>query len=219
MAEPITILLIDDHRVVRQGVRAFLATQPDLLVVAEAAAGAEGVRLAAQHVPDVVLMDLVMPGMDGVEATRQIKQASPRSQVIVLTSYHDDEHIFPVLRAGALSYVLKDVSVDVLADAIRKAAQDEAVLHPRVAARVIKELQGGLHTQPNPFTTLSDRELEVLRLIADGLSNSDIAVRLVLSEKTVKGHVSNILSKLQLVDRTQAAILAWRKGIVRQPEG
>ncbi len=219
MAEAITVLLVDDHRVVRQGVRAFLTTQPDLLVVGEAEGGAEGVQLAAQHVPDVALMDLVMPGMDGVEATRQLKQVSPRTQVIVLTSYHDDEHIFPALRAGALSYMLKDVSVDVLADAIRKAARGEAVLHPRVATRVIKELQGELHDQPNPFTELTDRELEVLRLIAGGLNNNDIAVRLVLSEKTVKGHVSNILSKLQLADRTQAAVFAWREGIVRKAEG
>ncbi|MDQ5854517.1 MAG: response regulator transcription factor, partial [Chloroflexota bacterium] len=123
------------------------------------------------------------------------------------------------LRAGALSYLLKDVSVDVLADAIRKAAQGEAVLHPRVAARVIKDLQGGLHDGPNPFTQLSDRELDVLRLIAGGLSNSDIAARLILSEKTVKGHVSNILSKLQLADRTQAAVFAWREGIVRRDQG
>jgi NarL family two-component system response regulator LiaR len=219
LAEAITVLLVDDHRVVRQGVRAFLTTQPDLLVVGEAEGGAEGVQLAAQHVPDVALMDLVMPGMDGVEATRQLKQVSPRTQVIVLTSYHDDEHIFPALRAGALSYMLKDVGVDVLADAVRKAARGEAVLHPRVATRVIKELQGELHDQPNPFTELTDRELEVLRLIAGGLNNNDIAVRLVLSEKTVKGHVSNILSKLQLADRTQAAVFAWREGIVRKTEG
>jgi NarL family two-component system response regulator LiaR len=144
------------------------------------------VQLAAQHVPDVTLMDLVMPGMDGVEATRQLKQVSPRTQVIVLTSYHDDEHIFPVLRAGALSYILKDVGVEVLADAIRKAAQGEAVLHPRVAARVIKDLQGGLHDQPNPFVELSDRELEVLRLIASGMSNTDIAAQLVRSERPSK---------------------------------
>ncbi len=216
MQEPITIVLVDDHRVVRQGVRAFLATQGDLLVVAEAESGAEGVQRAVEQVPDVVLMDLVMPGMDGVEATRHVKQASPRTQVIVLTSYHDDEHIFPVLRAGALSYLLKDVSVDVLADAIRKAARGEAVLHPRVAARVIKDLQGGRHDQLNPFTELTERELEVLRLIASGMSNTEIAAQLILSEKTVKGHVSNILGKLQLADRTQAAVFAWREGIVRR---
>ncbi len=219
MPEPITILLVDDHRVVRQGVRAFLATQGDLLVVAEAESGAEAVQLAAQHVPDVALMDLVMPGMDGVEATHQVKQVSPRTQVIVLTSYHDDEHIFPVLRAGALSYILKDVGVDALADAVRKAARGEAVLHPRVAARVIKDLQGGRHDQPNPFMQLSDRELEVLRLIASGLSNNAIAAQLILSEKTVKGHVSNILGKLQLADRTQAAVFAWREGVVRTTDG
>ncbi len=216
MQEPITIVLVDDHRVVRQGVRAFLATQGDLLVVAEAESGAEGVQRAAEQVPDVVLMDLVMPGMDGVEATRHVKQASPRTQVIVLTSYHDDEHIFPVLRAGALSYLLKDVSVDVLADAIRKAARGEAVLHPRVAARVIKDLQGGRHDQLNPFTELTERELEVLQLIASGMSNTEIAAQLILSEKMVKGHVSNILGKLQLADQTQAAVFAWREGIVRR---
>jgi two-component system, NarL family, response regulator LiaR len=216
MPEPITILLIDDHRVVRQGVRAFLATQPDLLVVGEAESGAEGVRLAAQLAPDIALMDLVMPGMGGVEATRQLKRASPRTQIIVLTSYHDDEHIFPVLRAGALSYLLKDIGVDALAEAVRGAARGEAALHPRVAARVIRELQGAPRDALNPFTELSERELEVLRLIADGHSNADIAARLVLSEKTVKGHVSNILSKLQLADRTQAAVYAWRGGIARR---
>ena len=212
----ITILLIDDHRVVRQGVRAFLSTQPDLLVVGEAENGAEGVALAAQHVPDVALMDLVMPGMDGVEATRQLKRISPRTQVIVLTSYHDDAHIFPVLKAGALSYVLKDIGVDALAEAIRGAARGEATLHPRVAARVIKELQGAAHNILNPFAELSEREFEVLRLIAEGQTNATIAGRLVLSEKTVKGHVSNILGKLQLADRTQAAVFAWRTGIVRK---
>lgn len=212
----ITVLLVDDHALVREGVRAFLATQPDISVVAEAGSGEEGVALAAQHIPDVVLMDLVMPGMDGVEATRRVRQVSPRSQVVVLTSYHEDEHIFPALRAGALSYVLKDLSPEELAEAVRKAARGEAVLHPRVAARVIKELQGARAEAPNPFTELSERELEVLRLIADGRSNAEIAAKLALSEKTVKGHVSNILSKLHLADRTQAAVLAWREGVMRR---
>jgi len=216
MSDGITVLLVDDHAVVRQGVRAFLATQPDLSVVAEAASGAEAVALAAQHVPDVVLMDLIMPDMDGVEATRRIKQVSPRSQVVVVTSYHEDEHIFPALKAGALSYLLKDLSSEELASAIRMAAVGEAVLHPRVAARVIRELQGPRAEKVNPFTELSGRELEVLKLIADGMSNADMAAKLVLSEKTIKGHVSNILSKLQLVDRTQAAVYAWREGIVRK---
>lgn len=216
MAEPISVLLVDDHSMVRQGVKAFLVTQPDISVVGEAGSGEEAVKLAEQHVPDVILMDLIMPDMDGVEATRRVKQVSPRSQIVVLTSYHEDEHIFPALKAGALSYILKDVSADDLASAIRKASMGEAVLHPRVAARVIKELQGKRADNLNPFTELSERELEVLKLIADGMSNAEMAARLVLSEKTIKGYVSNILSKLHLADRTQAAVFAWREGVVRK---
>lgn len=214
--EPITILLVDDHALVRQGVRAFLDTQSDLHVVAEAESGQTAVRLAAELAPDVTLMDLMMPGMDGVEATRHVKQVSPRTQVIVLTSYHQDEHIFPAIRAGALSYLLKDVGPEELAAAIRQAAAGEAVLHPRVAARVVEELHGTRRDFVNPFTELSERELEVLRLIADGRSNAGIAATLTLSEKTVKSHVSNILSKLHLQDRTQAAVYAWREGVMRR---
>ena len=216
MNEPITVLLVDDHQVVRQGVRAFLETQKDLTVVGEANSGEEAIRLAAEQVPDVILMDLVMPGgVDGVEATRRVKGISPRTQVVVLTSYHEDEHIFPAIRAGALSYVLKDIGSDELAEVIRKAAQGEAVLHPRVAARVIHEVQGTRGVEPNPFTELSDREMEVLQCIAEGLSNAKIAEKLVISEKTVKGHVSNILGKLHLADRTQAAVYALRRGWFR----
>jgi NarL family two-component system response regulator LiaR len=216
MSEPITVLIVDDHAMVRQGVRAFLVTQPDFSVVGEASSGEDAVKMAAQFVPDVILMDLIMPNMDGVEATRRIKQVSPRSQVVVLTSYHEDENIFPAVKAGALSYILKDLSADELASAVRKAAVGEAVLHPRVAARVIKEVQGARGEKVNPFTELSERELEVLKLIADGMSNAEMAAKLVLSEKTIKAHVSNILSKLQLADRTQAAVYAWREGIVRK---
>jgi len=219
MSEPVTVLLVDDHAMVRQGVRAFLETQDDITVVAEAASGEEAVREAAEHAPDVALMDLIMPGTDGVEATRRLKDRSPRTRVIVLTSYHDDEHIFPAIRAGALSYVLKEVGPGELADAVRKAANGEAVLHPRVASRVVRELhgEGGSHGDaPNAYRELSDRELEVLRLIADGLANSEIAARLYVSEKTVKSHVGNILSKLHLADRTQAAVYAWRQGVVRR---
>jgi len=216
MAESISVLLVDDHEMVRQGVKAFLTTQPDISVVGAAASGEEAIKLAAQFIPDVILMDLIMPGMDGVESTRRVKQISPRSQIVVLTSYHEDEHIFPALKAGALSYILKDVSAEELASAVRKAAAGEAVLHPRVAARVIKELQGKRGDALNPFTELSERELEVLKLIADGMSNAEMAAKLVLSEKTIKGHVSNILSKLHLADRTQAAVYAWREGIVRK---
>ncbi|MCP5095816.1 MAG: response regulator transcription factor [Chloroflexi bacterium] len=216
MTESITVLLVDDHKVVRQGVRAFLQTQPDIEVVAEAESGGDAVAATIDHAPDVVLMDLIMPGIDGVEATRQVKKASPRTQIIILTSYHQDEHIFPAIRAGALSYLLKDVEPAELADAVRKAAKGEAVLHPQVAARVVQEIHGSREADLNPFTELSGREMEVLRLIADGQSNSDIAATLVISEKTVKSHVSNILSKLHLADRTQAAVYAWREGIMRR---
>ncbi|MFI5274079.1 MAG: response regulator [Ktedonobacterales bacterium] len=216
MTEPITVLLVDDHAIVRRGVRAYLETLADMRVVGEADSGAEAIQLAQEHAPDVVLMDLVMPQMDGVEATRLLKHASPRSQVIVLTSYHQDEHIFPAIRAGALSYLLKDIAAPELAEAVRKAARGEAVLHPQVAARVVQELQGATRGAINPFTDLSERELEVLKLIAGGASNEQIAERLVISEKTVKSHVSNVLSKLHVADRTQAAVYAWREGVVRR---
>jgi two-component system, NarL family, response regulator LiaR len=214
MAQTITVIIVDDHQLVRQGVRAFLEKQPDITVAGEAASGEEALRLAAECVPDVALMDLVMPDMDGVETTRRLKQISPSSQVIILTSYHDDEHIFPAIRAGALSYILKDVGSGELAEIVRKAARGEAVMHPHVAARVMQELRATPRSN-TPFSSdLSERELDVLRLIADGCSNTEIAERLVISEHTVKRHVSNILSKLHLADRTQAAVYAWREGVV-----
>ena len=218
MTEPVTVFIVDDHAVVRQGIRAYLETQSDLAVIGEAGKGEEAVRRVAEVVPDVVLMDLAMPGMDGVEATRRIRTLSPRTQVVVLTSYHEDAHIFPAIKAGAISYLLKDVAPEELAEAIRAAARGEAVLHPRVAARVMAELRGAREEVPNPFTDLTDREMDVLRLIAEGLSNAEIAGRLVISEKTVKGYVSNILSKLHLSDRTQAAVYAWKQGVVGQRE-
>jgi NarL family two-component system response regulator LiaR len=212
-------MLVDDHSLVREGVRAFLELQDDLAVVAEAASGEEAVKLAAEHAPDVALVDLIMPGgMDGVEATRRLTAQSPRTSVVVLTSYHDDEHVFPAIRAGALSYVLKEIGPDELADTIRKAAAGEAVLHPRVAARVVRELSGARRDEPNAFRELSDRELEVLKLVAEGLSNAEISKRLFISEKTTKSHVSNILGKLHLADRTQAAVYAWREGVIRRDQ-
>jgi NarL family two-component system response regulator LiaR len=216
MAQAITLLIIDDHQLVRWGVRTFLATQPDITVVGEAQSGDEALRLVAELMPDVALMDLVMPGMDGVETTRRLKAISPRTQVIVLTSYHEDEHIFPAILAGALSYILKDVGTDELAGAVRKAARGEAVMHPQVAARIVQELQGGRQPSHAPLANLSEREFEVLRLIAAGNSNSEIAEQLVISVNTVKSHVSNILTKLHLADRTQAAIFAWREGVVEE---
>jgi NarL family two-component system response regulator LiaR len=216
MNNPTTVLLVDDHKLVRQGVRAFLEAHAEFLVVGEAESGAEAVKLAEEHIPDVVLMDLIMPEMDGVEATRQVKNISPRSQIVVLTSYHEDEHIFPALEAGATSYLLKDIDMEELAEAIRRSARGEVTLHPRVAARILQELHGTKRDEINPFTELTKREMEVLKLIANGLSNAEIAEQLVISDHTVKGHVSNIFSKLHLADRTQAAVYAWRKGVVRR---
>lgn len=212
--QPITVLIVDDHQLVREGVRTFLQKQSDITVVGEASSGEEGLRLAADLVPDVVLMDLVMPEMDGVETTRRLKQISPETQVIVLTSFDDDQHIFPAIRAGALSYILKDVGTGELADTVRKASLGEAVMTPRVAARVMQELRQGSRASEHLDSDLSERELEVLRLIAEGCANTEIAERLVISEHTVKRHVSNILSKLHLADRTQAAVYAWREGMV-----
>lgn len=217
MNDPISILIVDDHAVVRRGARAFLDAEEDFVVVGDVGSGGEAILVIADLVPDVVLMDLVMPNMDGVETTRWIKQKSPRSQIIVLTSYHDDEHIFPALRAGALSYMLKDVPLSDLADAIRKAARGEAVIHSFVATRLVQELEGEKghsHRNGTLYALLSEREREVLRLIAEGCSNSEIARRLVISEKTVKSHVGNILSKLHLEDRTQVAVFAWREGLM-----
>ncbi len=214
----ISILIADDHEVVRQGLRAYLDAQPDFVVVGEASSGEDAVQLAMEYLPDVVLMDLVMSGMGGVQATRRVKDVTPRSQIVVLTSYHQDEFIYPALQAGAISYVLKDVVMEDLAEAIRKAAQGEAVLHPKVAERVIHEINGAKGAVFNPYTELTHREMEILRLIARGLSNSEIAESLVISENTVKGHVSNILSKLHLADRTQAAVFAWEQGLVHRDE-
>ena len=214
MDRPITLLLADDHEVVRQGLRAYFAAYPEFRVVAEAETGDAAVELAEEHIPDVVLMDLVMPGMNGVDATRGVKEVSPRTQVVVLTSYHDDEHIFPALQAGAISYVLKDVRMEEVAEAVRRAAEGEATLHPRVAARVIDELNAERRGDVSLHAKLTGREMDVLKLIANGLSNVDIAGKLVITQQTVKGHVSNILSKLHLADRTQAAVYAWREGVI-----
>ncbi|MFG3259863.1 response regulator [Streptomyces sp. NPDC048172] len=211
--DPISVILIDDHHVVRRGVAAFLSTQSDIDVVGEAANGAEGVALVERVRPDVALVDLAMDGMSGVEATRAIVRGDAGTRVVILTSFDDDASIFPALRAGAMSYVLKDIGSEALADAIRRTAEGDAVLHPRVARRVVRELGGGRDRTTKLLDQLTDRELEVLGLVAAGLPNAAIARRLFLSEKTVKGHVSSTLSKLGLRDRTQAAAFAWRNGL------
>ncbi len=214
--DTITVMIVDDHEMVRRGACSYLEAQPDISLVAQADSGTEAVRLAQEFIPDVVLMDLVMPDMDGVEATRRVKRVSPRTQVVILTSFHQDEYVFPALQAGAISYLLKDVKAIELLEAIRRAARGEATLHPRIASRVIKTFSSLKPEAATLFTTLTEREMEVLKLIAKGSSNEQIAEQLVISVGTVKGHVSNILSKLHLVDRTQAAAYAWQQGIVRR---
>ncbi|GAB4210771.1 MAG: response regulator transcription factor [Roseiflexaceae bacterium] len=211
--DKISVLLVDDHRVVRQGLRDFLELQEDIDVLGEAASGEEGVKLAQELLPDVVLQDLVLPGIDGVEATRRIKSVSPSTRIIVLTSFADDDKVFPAIKAGAISYLLKDVQPEELARAIRAAQRNEAVLHPEVASKLMQEFNAPRPTE-NQVEQLTEREMDVLRLIARGKSNKEIADTLIISEKTVKTHVSNILSKLHLADRTQAAIYALRQRLV-----
>jgi NarL family two-component system response regulator LiaR len=211
-----SILIADDHEVVRNGIRSYLETIPDMQVVGEASSGEETLNLVAELIPDILLLDLIMPGMDGIEITRRVKHISPRTQVVILTSYHDDAHIFPALKAGAISYILKDMKMEKLVDVLRRAAQGEVTLHPLVASRVLKNIRGEDSEEQPLFTELTERETGVLKLIANGLTNSQIAEKLVISENTVKGHVSNILSKLHLADRTQVAVYAWQQGIVNR---
>ncbi len=209
--EKITVLIVDDHAVVRQGLRTFLELQDDIEVVGEAENGAQAVDQTRQHGPDVVLMDLVMPEMDGIEATRRISALRPDTKVIALTSFAADDKVFPAIKAGASGYQLKDVSPSDLADAIRAAHRGETQLHPEVAKKLMDQVAGGAE-EPAP-EELTERELEVLRLVASGLSNKEIAQELTISDKTVKTHISSILSKLHLADRTQAAIYALKKGL------
>ncbi len=216
MAESITILIVDDHEVVRKGIKGYLDTLPEYEVVGEADSGEQAVDLVKQLVPDVILMDLMLPGIDGVEATRIVKTISPRTQIVVLTSYHDDSLIFPALKAGAISYILKDMKMNKLAEAITKAHNGEVILHPKVAARVLQNIRKDNQEDSIIYTELTEREMDVLKLIANGYSNNQIAEELVISQNTVKGHVSNILSKLHLADRTQAAVFAWQQGIVKR---
>ncbi len=216
MGDLISVVIVDDHEIVRKGIRAFLDSSSEFKVVGEAASGEEALHLVKELVPDVVLMDLIMPGRDGIESTREIKRISPRTQVVVLTSFHEDIHIFPALKAGAISYVLKDVKMEDLADTLRSAARGEVSFHPLIAERLLRSIRGDGLTEELLFAELTDRELEILKLIANGQTNNQIAKQLVISEYTVKGYVSNILSKLHLADRTQAAAYAWQRGIVRR---
>lgn len=224
--ESIKVLLVDDHQVVRQGLRTFLELQDDVVVVGEAADGAVAVRLAEELAPDVVLMDLVMPELDGIAATRRIGELGRGISVIVLTSFADDDQIFPAIEAGAASYLLKDVTPEDLVAAVRAAHRGEPRLHPEVARKLMEAARAGGAGAAPPGAAppaaaspaqrpddLTDRELEVVRLVAQGLTNHEIAGRLWISEKTVKAHVSHVLAKLGLKDRTQLAIHAIKHGL------
>ena len=216
----IGVLLVDDHAVVRQGLRMFIEMQPDMLIVGEGANGVEAVELAARLKPDVILLDLLMPEMDGIEATRRILKDNPRSHVLILTSFGDDEKVFPAIRAGAQGYLLKDIQPRDLVQAIRETHLGKAQLHPEVARKLMKVVSGDVPLQkpssaslPKELQELTEREREVLELIAGGLTNREIAEKMVISEKTVKTHVSNLLDKLDLEDRTRAAIWALKHGL------
>jgi NarL family two-component system response regulator LiaR len=209
----IRVILTDDHAIVRKGVRALLATEPDIQIVGEASNGVEAVTQAEALCPDIILMDLMMPKLDGIEATRQITASIPGARVIVLTSFAADENVFPAIKAGALGYLLKDSGPEELVRAIRQVHRGEPSLEPSIARKVLMELSQPPKQQPLTADPLTERELDVLRLIAQGCSNKEIAVKLTVSELTVRTHVSNILSKLHLASRTQAALYALQKGI------
>jgi NarL family two-component system response regulator LiaR len=225
VAEPIRVLLVDDHAVVREGLRAYLQLQESLAVVGEAADGDEAVTEAERLRPDVILMDLVMPRLDGVGAMRELRRRLPGARVIVLTSFADDERLLPAIQAGAAGYLFKNVQPSELARAIHAAHAGEAILDPAVGARLVREIAGAAAGEPvahppavaasDPLTAerLTPREREVLLLIAGGLSNKRIARELGVAEKTVKTHVGHVLAKLGVSDRTQAALYAVRAGL------
>lgn len=212
MNTPIRVLMADDHALVRMGVRMLLNTEPDIEVIAEATTGEEAVQAAHTHNPDVILLDLVMPPLDGIEAIAAIMAQEPAARILVLTSFATDDKVFPAIKAGAVGYLLKNSDPEDLIRAIRQAHAGESSLHPAIARRVLEELARPSKQQPTS-DPLTARELEVLRLVARGLNNNEIAQTLVISEPTTRTHVSNILSKLQLASRTQAALYALKEGL------
>jgi NarL family two-component system response regulator LiaR len=212
VSSPIRVLIVDDHVIVRKGIRALLAAKRDIQVVGEAGDGAEAVAQAAALNPDVILMDLVMPKVDGIQATREILTKAPGTRVLVLTSFAGDEQVFPAIKAGALGYLLKDSGPQDLVQAIRQVYRGEPSLEPSIARKVLSELSSPPR-KPLTSDPLTARELDVLRLIAQGRSNKEIAAQLAIAEETVHSHVSSILSKLHLASRTQAALYALREGI------
>lgn len=211
--QSIKVLLVDDHEMVRIGLAAVLATEDGLEIIGEASNGADGIRLAKEYLPDVILMDLVMEGMDGIETTRSIMELMPQCKIIVLTSYLDDEMMYPVIEAGAFSYLLKTSRAAEIAQAIRAAARGQSILVSQVATKMMNRLR-----QPKPVASahedLTEREMDVLQMIAQGKSNQETADLLFIGVKTVKFHVTNILAKLGVEDRTQAAIYAHKNGLV-----
>ena len=213
----VRVLIVDDHAIVRKGIRALLSEADGFEVVGEADNGQAAVQRAEESSPDVILMDLLMPGMDGIEATRQITSRRPGARVLVLTSFAADNKVFPAIKAGASGYLLKDSSPDELVRAIRQVHRGEPSLHPTIARKLLQEVARPVEPQPAP-EALTAREMEVLRLIAQGLSNQEIADRLVVSEPTVRAHVSRILGKLHLASRTQAALYAVREGLTDADE-
>ena len=217
----IRLLLADDHAIVRRGLQLYLKTQPDFELVGEAATGQEVLERVAELQPDIVLMDLHMPVVNGIEATRQIKASHPAVKVIVLTSFSDHDHVLPAVKAGARGYLLKDIEPDELAKSIRQVYAGKVELHPDVAGLLLEQIANPEDSAPErnatPFDELTAREREVLQLIASGFTNKEIAAALFITEKTVKTHVSHILEKLGLSDRTQAAILAVKHGLISHP--
>ncbi|RPF52034.1 response regulator [Aquisalibacillus elongatus] len=211
--DAIKVLVVDDHDVVRKGITTYLMTEDDIDVVGEASSGNEGASLAKKTNPDVILMDLIMENGTGIDATKQIMADLPEVKIIILTSYYDDEKVFPALEAGAFSYMLKTSSADEIANAIKKAAKGENVIEPKVAGAMMNRIRT---SERLPHELLTERELEVLVCIGNGLTNNEISEKLFIGIKTVKTHVSNILSKLDVQDRTQAAVYAHRNGLMKE---
>ncbi|MGN1387320.1 MAG: response regulator [Bacillus sp. (in: firmicutes)] len=209
----IRVLFVDDHEMVRIGVSAFLSSQPDIEVVGEASDGEEGVEKALQLKPDIILMDLVMKEMDGIQATKEIIQRWPEAKIIIVTSFLDDEKLYPALEAGATSYMLKTSKASEIADAVRSTFHGQSVLEPEVTGKMMERMRKPKHSEL--YEDLTNREMEVLLLMTEGKSNQEIADELFISLKTVKVHVSNILSKLEVQDRTQAVIYAFKHSLVK----
>jgi NarL family two-component system response regulator LiaR len=212
--DKINVLIVDDHGMVRQGLRTYLNLMEDIEVVGEAQNGTEALAQVRRHKPDVVLMDLVMPEMDGIEATRRIGEIHPETKVIVLSSFTEDDKVFPAIKSGAAGYLLKDISPTDLANAIRAVIRGKTQLHPDIAKKLMNQFVDPKARIEGISEDLTPREVEVLGLLAQGMSNAELADALFISEKTIKTHISNILGKLNLADRTQAAIYAYKHGLV-----